>query len=305
MASARDALFAAPQDPSYADAVDRHLRELIDRYRPSVLWNDIGTPPALDLPAVLAHYYDTVEEGVVNDRWAPLREPTGAVARGLLSVAAEGVERAWRFLPERFKQLPVTSARHHDFTTPEYTVPDAPPATKWEMTRGVGHSFGANHAETADDIISTTELVRLLVDVVAKDGNLLIGVGPDPAGRVPELQQAPLLGLGEWLEVHGEAVYGTRPWTLAAATTTEGLPVRFTAGTAAGEDALFVHLLEAPTTAEVVVPAIDATGVRAVELLGVGAVPWRAGDSGRLAVTVPERLPVRPVHVLAVRPAPA
>ena len=58
-----------PPDAGYARYVEGHVRELIDRYRPSVLWNDIGWPTAGHLPTLFADYYNTVEDGVVNDRW--------------------------------------------------------------------------------------------------------------------------------------------------------------------------------------------------------------------------------------------
>jgi alpha-L-fucosidase len=300
MASIRDALFAAPQDPRYAEVVDRHFRELIDRYEPSVLWNDIGVPPGLDTAAVMAHYYNTVADGVVNDRWARLREPEGKVARGLLSAAAEGAQRAWRFLPGSVKQLPITPGPHYDFTTPEYAQRDAVVEEKWESTRGVGHSFGANHNETADDIVSTTELVRMLVDIVAKNGNLLIGVGPDPSGVVPDAQQVPIRGMGEWLAVNGEAIYDTRPWVVADGVTTEGLPVRYTRN----DDALHAILVEAPTTTRVSWSTLDASNLRSARLLGVeGELDWTL-DGGRLTVTVPDRLPVAPAHVLRLSPPP-
>ena len=86
LSTAADAVLAAPQGPRYVEYVTAHYRELIDRYRPSVLWNDISWPKDPRLPELFAHYYNTVEEGVINDRW---REPglsrnkvTDAVVRG-------------------------------------------------------------------------------------------------------------------------------------------------------------------------------------------------------------------------------
>ncbi len=49
--------------------VTAHVRELIDRYQPSVLWNDIGWPPDGRLAELFAYYYNAVEDGVINDRW--------------------------------------------------------------------------------------------------------------------------------------------------------------------------------------------------------------------------------------------
>ncbi len=57
-----------------------HVRELISRYQPSVLWNDICWPAGGDLPALFAEYYNTVPDGVINDRWI---EPTQH--RGMVS----------------------------------------------------------------------------------------------------------------------------------------------------------------------------------------------------------------------------
>lgn len=49
-----------------------------------------------------------------------------------------------------------------------------------------------------------------LMDVVSKNGNMLLNVGPMADGTIPEMQKKPLLELGAWLKVNGEAVYGTR-----------------------------------------------------------------------------------------------
>ena len=47
-----------------------HFHELIDRYAPSILWNDIGYPAGADVSELFAYYYNTIAEGVVNDRWS-------------------------------------------------------------------------------------------------------------------------------------------------------------------------------------------------------------------------------------------
>jgi alpha-L-fucosidase len=69
------------------------------------------------------------------------------------------------------------------------------------------------------------ELVRELVDIVSKNGCLLLNVGPMPDGRIPEPAEQTLLAMGQWLATNGEAIYGTRPWKVSG----EG-PTKLTAG---------------------------------------------------------------------------
>ena len=157
-----------------ADYSRNQVIELIDRYRPSILWNDIGWPEkgAENLPEIFAHYYNSVPEGIVNDRWDGL----------------------W-----------------WEYRTPEYLFGERSDQFKWEMCRGLGLSFGYNQNEGADDIVSGRALVEMLCEYVSENGNLLINVGPKADGTIPREQIAVLRELGAWLKKHGEAIYATRP----------------------------------------------------------------------------------------------
>ena len=292
---AADAILAVPHGERYRAYVTAHVRELIERYRPSILWNDISWPAGGDLPELFAAYYNAVPEGAVNDRWS---EP--AIGRNWLSergvrVMGGVVQAIWPFIPARRKRLTFVAPRHCDFRTPEYRVLHTASEHKWEMVRGVGHSFGANRHEATEDMISPDELIEVLCDVVAKNGNLLIGIGPRPDGTVPEKQLVPLRALGQWLAVNGEAIYGSRPWLLAESSTAEGQAVRFTRS----GDGIYALVLGIGAAAprRVTLDAVDGRSVRRVRLVGLAdGLDWSAeGDS--TVITLPERLPDSPVTV--------
>lgn len=91
--------------------------------------------------------------------------------------------------------------------TPEQTVPPKPLAVPWEscVTMGTGFSY------RYDDIYkSPRELIHLLVDVVAKGGNLALNVAPGPDGRLPQPAIDRMEEMGRWLDGNGEAIYATR-----------------------------------------------------------------------------------------------
>ncbi|MCC5952976.1 MAG: alpha-L-fucosidase [Acidimicrobiia bacterium] len=296
MKNPADATLAVPDDPAYTAYATAHVRELIDRYRPSVLWNDIAWPAGGNLPELFAHYYNTVADGVINDRWIQPSLPRNAATETLARGAGHLIQTFWRALPSSVKHLTFPSANHYDFNTPEYAQFDEVKEKKWESTRGVGHSFGANRNERPEDIVTATGLVRLLADIVAKNGNLLIGIGPQGNGTIPEEQQVPLRGLGDWLATNGEAIYGTRPWDRAAATTTEATEVRFTQR----DGEVFALLLDTPGVRTFGLRNVDATAVSEVRLLGIDEpLEWEVRE-GTLEVTFPERLPVSAVQVLSL-----
>lgn len=289
-----DAVLAVPYGRRYVEYVTAHWRELIDRYQPSVLWNDISWPSGGNLAELFAYYYNTVDEGVINDRWVEPNLPRNVLTDGLVRGAGALLQLLWRFIPDRRKRLTFSSPKHCDFRTPEYDVLHTVSERKWELARGVGHSFGANRHEAPEDIISDTELIQMFCDVVSKNGNLLIGVGPRPDGTIPEVQQAPLRGLGTWLAANGEAVYGSRPWVITESVTTGGTPLRFTKS---GEG-VYVLVMGMPTSRRVTMPAVDGSRVRRVRLVGADQLLEFSVENGELTVTLPEQLPLTAVTAL-------
>lgn len=97
-----------------------------------------------------------------------------------------------------------------DYKTPEGRIPKTEDieGVYWETCMNIGSSWGYKSWEqnwkSADDII------RTIVTIAARGGNLLLNVGPDSLGNVPQEARNALAGVGEWLSRYGEAVYGTQ-----------------------------------------------------------------------------------------------
>ena len=98
--------------------------------------------------------------------------------------------------------------RNGDYDTPEkYVPPTGIPGMDWEVNHTLNESYGFSAHDVAWK--DTRTVVRLLADIASKGGNLLLNIGPDAQGRVPQPAQETLRGLGAWMKVHGEAIYST------------------------------------------------------------------------------------------------
>jgi alpha-L-fucosidase len=141
------------------------------------------------------------------------------------------------------------------------------------------------------------------VDIVSKNGNLLLDVGPEADGTIPAVQMERLKALGAWLKQNGEAIYDTTPWKQAAGKSAEGDDLRFTRK---GDD-LFVTVLGKPKGKTVTVAELaSAAGARGnpsittIQLLGDSMpLEWSKVDNG-LRVTLPQKLPGRYAYVFKV-----
>ena len=167
-------------DEDFARYSHRQARELVDRFAPDLLWNDIEWPDAgksgadFGVAALFDAYRAAVPDGIVNDRW-------GVPSHG--------------YLTREYSDIGGLDGRH------------------WESCRGLGRSFGVNQNESDAELLSVAGLVRHLVSVVSRNGNFLLNIGLSADGTVPDPYRQRLLGLGAWLATNGAAIYGTRPWT--------------------------------------------------------------------------------------------
>lgn len=283
-----DLFTAIPVGAEHASYADTHWRELIELYRPEVLWNDIGYPAGADLFELFAFYYNRVPEGVVNNRWGQ------SVEEGMLGMT--GNEALDRQMLEK---------THFDFTTPEYKTLAAATELKWESTRGIGYSFGYNRQEdvATDHLLTVDELVDMLADITSKNGNLLLNVGPRADGTIPEAQAERLEGLGEWLAVNGEAIFDTRPWTRAEGQADMGaVRVRFTQNP--GRDRLYAILLDRPAGEQVTIASLTVRAGTKIRLLRKDAELEYAQEGENLKIYMPWGLQVSSAYVLRIDPRP-
>ena len=167
-----------PAPERYVDAYMRpQIQELVERFEPALLWGDghWGHPGAhWRSDQILADARAVAEErgfGIVcNDRWFAAKQ---------------------------------------DYAVYEYDVPDVPPDGRWELCRGLGYSFCVNRNERVEDHLTAAQVVALLVETVAKGGNLLLNVGPNADGTVPDLQAQVLRDAGAWVRANASAIHGS------------------------------------------------------------------------------------------------
>ena len=156
------------------------------------------------------------------------------------------------------------------------------------------------------DYKKSDEIIGDLVDVVSKNGALLLNIGPKPDGTIPEPEQQILLDIGKWLKVNGEAIYSTRPWTIYGEGPTQVVSgsfsdtkrMAFTSGDirfTCNEDILYAIPLARPADGVIKIRQLAEQSNHApasidhVELLGCGAIEWNR-DRDALTVILPEKV---------------
>ncbi|MFD3581340.1 alpha-L-fucosidase [Streptomyces sp. NPDC058683] len=224
------------------------MLELIHGYDPEIIWCDIGG--ANDSVHVLAEYFNHAKnrarpvDVTVNDR---------------------------------------SGIGFHDFTTPEYTTYADTVVAKWEASRGLDpRSYGYNRATPDDAYMTAEEVVQSLVDIVSKNGNFLLDIGPRADGTIPEIMQTRLRETGAWLAVNGEAVYGTTYWSRMAQL---GEDLRFTVRP---NEAFYIHSLTRPGAKLTVEAPVPVRAGDKVTMLGHHRpLTWTVAG-GALVIDVPE-----------------
>ncbi len=167
--------------PAYANDWLARDAEIVQKYHPDIIFFDWWIGQAYVRPYLAkfaAYYYNESQKrgpvGIITYKWAAMEKDSGVL----------DIERG---------QLDKSRDR------------------VWQTDTSVGNqSWGYIEHDTYK---TPDFIVHQLADVISKNGNLLLNIGPRSDGTIPEQVQQVLLKVGGWLKINGDAVYGTRPWT--------------------------------------------------------------------------------------------
>jgi alpha-L-fucosidase len=258
---------------AFLDTWQKKMYEVFDKYQPDMLWFDFGLRGVPDRykQEFLARYYTLAQEWskevVVTFKDYDLAPGTGVVDLELGRM---------------------TDLTYYDWIT-DSTVDDG---EAWGFINDTGYK-------------SPASVVHYLVDNVSKNGYLLLNIGPKKDGTLPEEAKAILRGMGDWLSINGEAIYGTTPWitygegpskiTKSGAFNEKNVPiftekdVRFTTK----DNNLYAICLGWPKEQITIetLKALSAPEIRSIKMLGIEQeLTWKLDGSG-LTIQVPADKP--------------
>lgn len=165
----------ALNDNNHKDSINIELKELFMN-DVDLVYIDHSFPPNINDLEIISLFYNKNKDGIINDK----------------------VSKSWS-----------------DIQTFDYNEPTFIPNKKWELNIPFGNSNGYNFNEGRDELIDDFDLLELLIRVVSRNGNLVLNVGLNPSGYLPEIQSEKLINIGKWLKRYGEAIFYSKPWKIS------------------------------------------------------------------------------------------
>ncbi|MFF5370187.1 alpha-L-fucosidase [Streptomyces sp. NPDC013187] len=155
------------------------LKEVIDRARPDILWQDFKLDAVDEKQRLnfLAYYYNQAE----------------AWGKEVVATYKDGMS-------DRGQVFDYERGGPGDLTAPYWLTDDSISSSSWCYTEGIGY-------------YSVQQMLHSFLDRVSKNGNMLLNIAPKADGTIPQAQKDILLGIGDYLKRFGESVYSTRAWT--------------------------------------------------------------------------------------------
>ncbi|GAC1652177.1 MAG: alpha-L-fucosidase [Herpetosiphon sp.] len=161
--------------------------ELVDKYQPQLIWFDwwIEQKPFESyLQRLAAYYYNRAQES--GDDW---------------NHSGPAINHKFEAFPEGTAVFDVERGQLAGIRSNFWQTDTSISKNSWSYVQ-------------PQDYKTATAIIGDLVDIVSKNGALLLNIGPRPDGTIPEQEEQMLREIGQWLQVNGEAIYGTRPWTV-------------------------------------------------------------------------------------------
>ena len=255
--------------------------ELIDKYRPDILWFDNGVDQRYLDPLklrVAAYYYNRANE------WG--KEVSIGAKKAAFAPSNKNTETIGAIL---------------DFEKVGSRSPSGIRPGVWEVDDPIGSTWGY----TSDMRVSGAgTIIAKLVDTVSKNGVYMLNLSPRADGTFPQEQQDTLLSIGQWLGVNGEAIYGTHNWTRfgeGGGRGQPGLNIRFTVK----GDALYAIILGNWPGEEAVITSLATTNspdgkIETVTMLGSKDQLQFTQDDTGLKVKLPATTPCKYAYVLRI-----
>jgi alpha-L-fucosidase len=281
-----------PHDKQFKDDWLARTCELVDKYQPDLVWFDFGIAPSW----------------VTSYNENPFAEHLQVFAAYYYNRAAEKKSSAiinYKFhaFPEKAAVLDLERSKMDRIRRPFWQTDTAVSTNSWGYVKNQKYK-------------PVNRLVDDLVDIVSKNGCLLLNIGPKADGTIPVHEQEMLRDIGQWLSVNGEAIYGTRPWNVygegPTGTATGHLSekknkaftaedIRFTTK----DGILYAVALAWPQDGKINIARLG-TGqsdirISHIELLGSHAdIAWERSKA-QLTVTMPDKQPCDHAYVLKIQ----
>jgi len=170
------------------------LKEVIDKYHPDLMWFD--------------SWLDEIPESVRQEYLAYYYNHAGQWGREVV------VTRKQNDLPLTCSVQDIEKGRSDKITENFFLTDDTISMGSWCYTQDL-------------KIKSTPVVLHSFIDIVSKNGALLLNISPMADGTIPENQRQVLLEMGKWLKINGEAIYSTRPWKAFGEGATQGRAGQF------------------------------------------------------------------------------